>query len=118
MKTKTTKKVTKKTKKPEFVVDMTTAETALETAYEFAEAKVRAGKPITQGEADTIEKMGFYTAVDTVERCMDEVDAHTTYIEDDKLANKLVKEIKKYQNKKKYPWYKRFWRWITFRSNK
>ena len=118
--TKTTKKVTKKTskaKKPEFVVDMTTAETPLEIAYEEAQGKVRAGLPISQQEADTIEKVGFFTACDVVQSCVDELDAHTTYIEDDKLAEKLLKEIKKHQAKKA-PWYKRFWRTITFRKNK
>ena len=112
-----TKKSTKKVTKPEFIVDMTTAETPLDVAYEFAEAKVRAGKPITQNEADTIEKTGFMTAANVVDACIADAEKHTTYIEDDELADKLLKEIKKHQNKKQ-PWYKRFWRWITFRSNK
>ena len=116
--TKTTKKVTKKTskaKKPDFVVDMTVASTPLEIAYEEAQGKVRAGLPISQDEADTIEKVGFFTACDVVQKCVDEIDANTTYIEDDKLADDMIKLIKKYQNKKQ-PWYKRFWRWITFRK--
>lgn len=104
-----TKKNTKKVTKPEFIVDMTTAETPLDVAYEFAEAKVRAGKPITQNEADTIEKTGFMTAANVVDACIADAEKHTTYIEDDKLADKLLKEIKKHQNKK-LPWYKRFWR--------
>lgn len=112
-----TKKNTKKVTKPEFIVDMTTAETPLDVAYEFAEAKVRAGKPITQNEADTIEKTGFMTAANVVDACIADAEKHTTYIEDDELAGKLLKEIKKYQAKK-MPWYKRFWRWITFRNNK
>ena len=113
---KTTKK-TKKVTKPEFIVDMTTAETPLDVAYEFAEAKVRAGKPITQDEADIIEKTGFATAANVVDACIADAEKHTTFIEDDKLAEDMIKMIKKYQNKK-LPWYKRFWRWITFRKNK
>lgn len=112
-----TKKNTKKVTKPEFIVDMTTAETPLDVAYEFAEAKVRAGKPITQNEADTIEKTGFMTAADVVDACIADAEKHTVHIEDDELTSKLLKEIKKYQAKKA-PWYKRFWRWITFRKNK
>ena len=118
MKTKTSKKVVKKTKKPDFVVDWTNIDGYLDIPYETAQGKIRAGLPITQEEADVIEKMGFVTAVDVVDMMVNEVDAHTTYIEDDELADKLIKEIKKYTNKKKAPWYKRFWRWITFRSNK
>lgn len=117
MKTKTSKKVVKKTKKPDFVVDWTNIDSYLDIPYETAQGKIRAGLPITQEEADVIEKMGFVTAVDVVNMMVNEVDAHTTYIEDDKLADKLIKEIKKYINKKQ-PWYKRFWRWITFRKNK
>jgi hypothetical protein len=113
MKTNKNKKVTK----PEFIVDMTTAETPLDVAYEFAEAKVRAGKPITQNEADTIEKTGFMTAANVVDACIADAEKHTTFIEDDKLAEDMIKLIKKHQNKK-LPWYKRFWRWITFRKNK
>jgi len=114
--TKTTKKVTKKTsKKPAFVVDLTTAETPLDIAYEHAQAKVRAGLPITQDEADVIERAGFVTAVDFVDQCVAECDAHTTYIEDDKLAKKLLKTIQKATEPKR-PWYKRFWRWVTFRK--
>lgn len=108
-------KKTKKVTKPAFIVDMTKAETPLDVAYEFAEAKVRAGKPITQTEADTIEKIGFMTAADVVESCIAEAEKRTTYIEDDKLADDMLKLIKKHQTKK-LPWYKRFWRWITFRK--
>ena len=107
-----TKKTTKKVTKPEFIVDMTTAETPVDVAYEFAEAKVRAGKPITQNEADTIEKNGFLTAASLVEECIEDIEKRTTYIEDDELAEDMIKLIKKHQNKK-LPWYKRFWRWIT-----
>lgn len=114
--TKTSKKVTKKTtKKPDFVVDWTNIETYLDVPYETAQAKVRAGLPISQEEADVIEKMGFMTAADIVDACVAEADKHTTVIEDDELAEKMVKMIKKHIAKKQ-PWYKRFWRWITFRK--
>lgn len=112
-------KNTKKVIKPEFIVDMTTAETPLDVVYEFAEAKVRAGKPITQTEADAIEKTGFMTAVEAVDACITEVEKHTTYIEDDKLAKDMIKLIEKYQTKKQ-PLYKRFWNWLKkpFTKNK
>ena len=118
MKTKTIKKTKKVTKKPDFVVDWTNVETYLDIPYETAQGKIRAGLPISQEEADVIEKMGFMTAADIVDTMLNEAEKHTTYIEDDELADKLIKEIKKYTIKKKQPWYKRFWRWITFRSNK
>lgn len=114
---KTVKKTKKVTKKPDFVVDWTNIETYLDIPYETAQGKIRAGLPISQDEADVIEKMGFMTAVDAVDIMLNEAEKHTTYIEDDKLADDMLKLIKKYQTKKQ-PWYKRFWRWITFRSNK
>lgn len=117
MKTKTIKNTKKVTEKPDFVVDWTNIETYLDIPYETAQGKIRAGLPISQEEADVIEKMGFMTAADVVDACIADAEKHTTYIEDDELADKLLKEIKKYQAKKQ-PWYKRFWRWITFRSNK
>lgn len=115
MKTKTIKKTKKVTKKPDFVVDWTNIETYLDIPYETAQGKIRAGLPISQEEADVIEKMGFMTAADVVDTMLNEAEKHTTYIEDDKLADDMIKLIKKYQNKKQ-PWYKRFWRWITFRK--
>jgi hypothetical protein len=113
---KTTKKTTKKViKKPDFVVDWTDIETNLDIPCEVIRGKVRAGLPISVSEADALERRGFYTAADTIEQLVDMCDQHTTYIEDDKLANDMMKLIKKYQTKKQ-PWYKRFWRWITFRK--
>ena len=113
---KTIKNTSKKvTKKPDFVVDWTCIDTYLDIPYETAQAKVRAGLPISQDEADVIEKMGFATAANLIEDCIAEADKHTTYIEDDKLADDILELIKKHQTKKQ-PWYKRFWRWITFRK--
>lgn len=116
MKTKTVKTV-RSARKPDFVVDWTNIEMYLDVPYETAQGKIRAGLPISQDEADVIEKMGFMTAADIVDTMLNEAEKHTTYIEDDKLADDMLKLIKKYQTKKQ-PWYKRFWRWITFRKNK
>ena len=103
------KKNTKKTVKPTYVVDLTDIEGPEDVTIEFIAAKVRAGISITDKEFMYTLGYGAITAFEAVENFYFN---HTTCIEDDKLAEKLLKEIKK-SITKKTPWYKRFWNWIT-----
>lgn len=107
-----------KTSKYSFIVDLTKAETPGEICDAFIEAKIKAGIPISETELIMTKSHLVDTLLDVLQEMIDDADKHTTYIEDDKLAQKLLKEIEKATTPKKKPWYKRFWRWITFRSNK
>lgn len=106
---KALKKTKKVTKKPMFLVDLTEIESPDDIVMEFIAGKVRAGLPISEKEMFFSMGYGAATALTAVE---DFYYSHATMIEDDKLANKLLKEIGK-ALKKKQPWYKRFWNWIT-----
>ena len=108
---KTIKKTKKTNKKfnPAFVVDLTDIEGPEDVTIEFIAAKVRADIPITNKEFMYTLSYGAATALEAMENFYFD---HTTCIEDDKLAEKLLKEIKK-SITKKTPWYKRFWNWIT-----
>lgn len=108
---KTIKKTKKTAKKfnPAFVVDLTDIEGPEDVTIEFIAAKVRAGISITNKEFMYTLGYGAATALEAVENFYFD---HTTCIEDDKLAKKLLKEIKK-AIKRRTPWYKRFWNWIT-----
>ena len=98
------KKSTKKTK-PTFVVDLTNATSVEDVKIAFVEAKVKAGVPITMNELLAYVRIGLDIATE-LQNC------NVTIIESDELALKMLKLIKKYENKKT-PWYKRFWNWIT-----
>ncbi len=102
------KKNTKKTK-PAFVVDLTNAETAEDVKIAFIEAKVKAGVPINMQELLSYAIMGIEIAAE-----MEREKVHV--INDDKLAQKMVKLIKK-SLKKKTPWYKRIFKWPFGKKN-
>mgnify|MGYP002522275610 CR=1 FL=1 len=81
----------KKIVKPEFIVDVMDVEDPFEVEVKFAEAKQKAGKPLTDRELDAI-------VTDRVEQ--------NSYI-------MVVHETCDCKKCKKLPWYKRFWNWIT-----
>lgn len=98
------KKNTKKTK-PTFVVDLSNVESVEDVKIAFIEAKAKAGVPVTMNELLAYVRIGLKIAAELEKENM-------TLIENDELANKMLKLIKKYENKKT-PWYKRFWNWVT-----
>ena len=99
-------KTSKKTFKPAYVVDMTKATTAEDLFLEFVVAKVNAGIAISGEELKhTIE----HFVNDAVSNAM-AVGAI--------ISTALILADQEPIKPKKLPWYKRFWRWITFRSNK
>lgn len=107
MKTNTTKK------SPKVIVNLIDAVTPEEIYDAYIKAKVEAGVPITKTEFECEKRIVVDTVINAIDEYADSINVH--YINDDKLAQKLLKDIKKYTQKKQ-PWYKRFWRWITFRK--
>jgi len=91
------KKTVKKTKKPEILVNAYDVKTANDIRENVTYAKVRAGKAITEDELDDailneILKVAEATADIMVTACA--------------IAPCFF-------TKKKTPWYKRFWNWLT-----
>ena len=109
------------TKKPELIVNLTAVDTCDDIQLEFIKAKSMQGFAITEDEFKFIVKYGAELAFDTIDACLDAFLASGNYtkIEDDQLAQDIVKLIEEKINPKK-PWYKRFWGWVTkpFKKNK
>ena len=104
-----------------FVVNLTDVETCDDIQLEFIKGKAIAGVAITEDEFKFIVQYGAQLAFDTIDACLEaflKSDKYTK-IEDDKLAQDILKLIEKSVKPKK-PWYKRFWGWITkpFKKNK
>lgn len=112
-----TNKTNKSIKKYNRIVDLTNAETYGDVYDAFVDAKVAAGEPITEQELIRVKGNVIDLMFNEVAGLLDDFDKNTKYIEiqDDKLAKKFIKIIENYENKK-LPWYKRFWRWITFKK--
>lgn len=113
---KTLKKSKKITKTPDIIVNYTNVDSVEDVIMESIIAKVRAGIAITEDEFMYVFHRGADIAIEAFE---DFYAAHTTIIENDKLAKDLLKMLGKAIKPKK-PWYKRFWAWLTkpFRKNK
>ena len=109
------------TKKPELVVNLTAVDSCDDIQLEFIKAKSMQGFNITEDEFKFIVKYGAELAFDTIDACLDAFMASGNYtkVEDDQLAQDIMKLIEKKLNPKK-PWYKRFWGWLTkpFKKNK
>ena len=82
---KTIKKNTKKAPKMDLILNCTNCETGYDVNNEYINAKVRAGRPITTAELETIENRNPQFEVIAFCECMP---------------------------MKKLPWYKRFWNWL------
>ena len=96
-----------------FVVNLTDIETCDDIQLEFIKGKVLAGVAITEDEFKFIVQYGAQLAFDTIDACIEaflQSDKYTK-IEDDNLANDILKLIEK-SIKPKKPWYKRLWAWI------
>lgn len=105
-----------------FVVNLTNVETCDDIQLEFIKGKAIAGVAITEDEFKFIVQYGAQLAFDTIDACLDaflKSDKYTK-IEDDKLAQDILKLIEKSVKPKKKPWYKRFWGWLIkpFKKNK
>lgn len=97
-----------------FVVNLTDVETCDDIQLEFIKGKALAGVAITEDEFKFIVQYGAQLAFDTIDACLEaflKSDKYTK-IEDDKLAQDILKLIEKSVKPKK-PWYKRFWGWLT-----
>lgn len=104
-----------------FVVNLTDIETCDDIQLEFIKGKALAGVAITEDEFKFIVQYGAQLAFDTIDACIEaflQSDKYTK-IEDDDLAQELLKLIENSLKPKK-PWYKRLWAWITkpFKKNK
>lgn len=105
-----------------FVVNLTDVETCDDIQLEFIKGKALAGVAITEDEFKFIVQYGAQLAFDTIDACLEaflKSDKYTK-IEDDELAQDILKLIEKSVKPKKKPWYKRFWGWLTkpFKKNK
>lgn len=102
----------KKTVKPAFIVDLTKAETCEDIKFEFIRAKAKAGVKLDDEEIFFLVNLGATMAIEVIDECIEQLNAKTVHIHDDKLYNKLEGILKEAMEPKK-PWYKRFWAWMT-----
>lgn len=105
-------KMKKTTKKPAFIVDLTKAESVTDIKFEFIRAKAKAGVKLDDEEIFFLVNLGATMAIEVIDECIEQLNAKTVHIHDDKLYNKLEGILKEAMEPKK-PWYKRFWGWIT-----
>lgn len=95
------KKNTKNKIKPAFVVDLTKAETSADVMLAFANARFEAKVPLEQRDIDIITMDAMVYTLEAI---------------DDILASLVALNsvaLCKICCKKKLPWYKRFWNWLT-----
>ena len=111
---KTTAKTKKPVKKAKFIVDYTNIEYPEDLQYEIIAAKSRAGIAIDEQEVKTLVMYGAKLSIDYINDIIADYNASTTFINDDKLAKKMLKLLKK-STEKKTPWYKKIW---PFRKKK
>ena len=104
-----TKKTTKKTVSPKFIVDLTKAETATDVYAQFALAKQEAGLPISNEELNAIMLIAGVMAVDALGEVISKASKEI------KIENgeKLVFDSKGHFIIKKPNIFRRFWNWIT-----
>lgn len=95
-------KTTKKTK-PLYKVDLTQARDANDIFAQYGVTKVEAGVPIERFELDAIISSAIELR-DMIDNAMEQIVDFLTSIPEEATV-----EVKK----KKLPWYKRFWRWLT-----
>ena len=108
MKTKSDNKI--------IIVDLTKVKNVNDITDAFILAKVNAGVPISIEELICAKFNSIDRVFSELEEYEYELSSKTTFIEDDELAKELISIIDTYTKPKKKPWYKRFWRWITFRK--
>ena len=108
---KQTKSVKKSTsKKPEYFVDLTDVKTPNDVYVEFALAKQKAGKPLTDNELETIIGYAIYRTLNTVRKVVSELPYKEVNIEGDE---KIILDAKGNIRVKKPNIFRRFWNWLT-----
>ena len=108
-----TKKTTKKTVSPKFIVDLTKAESATDVYAQFALAKQEAGLPLSNEEFNAIMLIAGIVAVEDLGEAINNVSKSIEI----KNGEKLVFDAKGHFTVKKPNIFRRFWNWIT-RKNK
>lgn len=106
-------KALKKTPKYTFIVDLTDCVSPEDVKFEFIKAKATSGVAITEDDINFILTIGMTIALDTIDSAIAGIKYASYETNDVNKIKKIVKILKK-----KDPWYKRFWRWITFQKNK
>lgn len=104
-----TKKTTKKTVSPKFIVDLTKAECANDVFAQFAVAKQEAGLPMTENEFNAVVLASGLMAVEALGEAINKVSKEIEI----KNGEKLVFDAKGNFKVKKPNIFRRFWNWIT-----
>lgn len=99
--------------KPAFIVNLTDIENCDDIKFEFIRAKATQGVAITEDDITWLVMLGVKITGDIINEINEENEKNTVRIHDDKLFNKLEDILKEATGKKKDPWYKRLWGWIT-----
>lgn len=107
-KTKSVKKST--SKKPEYFVNLTDVKTPDDVYVEFALAKQKAGKPLTDSDLETIIGYAFYRILDRVRKIVSEFPYKEVNIEGDE---KIILDANGNIRIKKPNIFRRFWNWLT-----
>lgn len=117
--TKTTKKATKKTVKPKFVVDLTKVYTADDIQFEFIKAKATQGAGVSEEDIKFLVNLGANMMIDIIDAYIGEIGNKAVVCTDKKIVTDIINYIEK-KISKKDPWYKRAWKWIKhpFKKNK
>jgi hypothetical protein len=113
MKKTATKKTTKKTVQPEFIMNCVDNTTPAELYNEVVSAKVRAGKPITTEELELAKEHAVDESIDVIAAatmdCFMNLPHKEIKIDGDE---KLIFDSKGNFKVKKPNIFKRFWNWI------
>lgn len=110
---KETKKSSKKTKEPKFIVNLTDTEESIDTYAEFAFAKQRAGLPLTDAQLNAVIALTVNTVKDyIISQIASNIVNNGKSIEIND-GEKLIFDSKGNVEVKKPNIFKRFWNWIT-----
>ena len=104
------KKVIKKTKKPQFVVDLTNVENPVQLYAKFGLAKNEAGLPMLKDELNAIMLVSGLVGAEALGEILSEIPCKSFEI---KNGEKLVFDDKGKFMVKKPNIFRRFWNWIT-----
>jgi membrane-bound ClpP family serine protease len=113
MKKTATKKTTKKTVQPEFIMNCVDNTTPAQLYNEVVNAKVRAGKPITTEELELAKEHAVNDSIDLIATAA--VDTFMSMPHKEIEINgdeKLIFDSKGHFKVKKPNIFKRFWNWI------
>ena len=113
MKKTATKKTTKKTVQPEFIMNCVDNTTPAQLYNEVVSAKVRAGKPITTEELELAKDNAVYDSIDLIAAAAVDTFMNVPGAKIEvKGDEKLIFDSKGNYKIKKPNIFKRFWNWI------